>query len=373
MKKLFLNLSMLLAAVATFTSCSKEDNNGPQLRIYSNGAYVVNAGNMGSKIDGSLTAIDYKSNTAKQKVFLGANGVSLGNTANDGLVYGSKAYIVVDQENTIEVVDKTTFKRIKQIKTTELLGADEGKSPRHIVSGYGKVFVSTFGGVVAEIDTVNFKLVKKYTVGKYPEGMLLNGNSLLVANSNYGNGGGNISIVDLYSGKVTTKNVKDVENPQRFFVGADHNLYVLDWAIYDPKTWAPKTENALRLVSPDLTTSKKVANANYVAALNGVFYMINAPYGAPATYSVYTPGAGAVASWKLSETVQYPCGLSIDPVTGEFFVLSNSKSKDGEFADYNADGYLYRYNTAGTKVADYKVGVGPVVVFFNAGAEWLNN
>src|SRR3712207_7844774 len=94
------------------------------------------------------------------------------------------------QENTIEVVDKTTFKRIKQIKTTELLGADEGKSPRHIVSGYGKVFVSTYGGVVAEIDTVNYSLAKKYTVGKYPEGMLLNGNNLLVANSNYAQGGG---------------------------------------------------------------------------------------------------------------------------------------------------------------------------------------
>src|SRR3712207_6141380 len=169
MKKLFLNLSMFLAAAAAFTSCDKEGNDTPQLHVYSNGAYVVNAGNKDNKIDGSLTAIDYKSNTAKQKVFLGANGVSLGNTANDGLVYGSKAYIVVDQENTIEVVDKTTFKRIKQIKTTELLGADEGKSPRHIVSGYGKVFVSTFGGVVAEIDTVNFKLVKKYTVGRSEE------------------------------------------------------------------------------------------------------------------------------------------------------------------------------------------------------------
>src|SRR3712207_4357793 len=133
MKKLFLNLSMFLAAAAAFTSCDKEGNDTPQLHVYSNGAYVVNAGNKDNKIDGSLTAIDYKSNTAKQKVFLGANGVSLGNTANDGLVYGSKAYIVVDQENTIEVVDKTTFKRIKQIKTRSEEHTSELQSRQYLV------------------------------------------------------------------------------------------------------------------------------------------------------------------------------------------------------------------------------------------------
>ena len=78
------------------------------LQVYSTGAYVVNAGNMGSNIESSLTAIDYASSTATQNVFKTANGRTLGNTANDGIVYGNKIYLAVDQSNTIEVIDKKT-------------------------------------------------------------------------------------------------------------------------------------------------------------------------------------------------------------------------------------------------------------------------
>ena len=111
MRKLFFRLTMLVAVTALFTACDNDDNK-PRKRIqfYSEGAFIVNSGNMYNKIDGSLTAIDYKTNQATQQVFKTANGVSLGNTPNDGLIYGSKIYVAVDQENTVEVIDKTTFK-----------------------------------------------------------------------------------------------------------------------------------------------------------------------------------------------------------------------------------------------------------------------
>lgn len=102
---------------AVMTSCS-DDNDGPEtyLQEYSTGAYVVNSGNMYNKIESSLTAIDYASSTATQKVFKAANGRPLGDTANDGIVYGNKIYLAVDQSNTIEVIDKKTKRSIKQIK-----------------------------------------------------------------------------------------------------------------------------------------------------------------------------------------------------------------------------------------------------------------
>lgn len=107
MKKYLLGLAVLLMGTAVMTSCS-DDNDGPEtyLQEYSTGAYVVNSGNMYNKIESSLTAIDYASSTATQKVFKAANGRSLGNTANDGIVYGNKIYLAVDQSNTIEVIDK---------------------------------------------------------------------------------------------------------------------------------------------------------------------------------------------------------------------------------------------------------------------------
>ena len=118
MKKYLLGLAVLLMGTAVMTSCDPaEDYPETYLQVYSTGAYVVNSGNMYSKIESSLTAIDYASSTATQNVFKTANGRSLGNTANDGIVYGNKIYLAVDQSNTIEVIDKKTKQSIKQIKT----------------------------------------------------------------------------------------------------------------------------------------------------------------------------------------------------------------------------------------------------------------
>ena len=228
MKKYLLGLAVLLMGTAVMTSCS-DDNDGPEtyLQVYSTGAYVVNSGNMYSNIESSLTAIDYASSTATQNVFKAANGRTLGNTANDGIVYGNKIYLAVDQSNTIEVIDKKTKQSIKQIKTTELLGNAEGAEPRHISADGGKVYFTTYGGYVAAVDTTSFALQKKWKVGSYPEGLVIGNGNLYVANSNYGKGGGNISCINLSNDKVETKNIEGVNNPTSIYY-ASNVLYVLD-------------------------------------------------------------------------------------------------------------------------------------------------
>ena len=75
---------LFVAMVGVLGSCHDDDEGkGLEWQSYSNGAYVVNAGNMYSNIDGSLTAIDYATSTAQQKVFAEANQRSLGSTPND--------------------------------------------------------------------------------------------------------------------------------------------------------------------------------------------------------------------------------------------------------------------------------------------------
>lgn len=70
MKKSFLAMvALLVSAPLFFTSCN--DDNGPSFHyeVVSDGAFIVNSGNMYSSIDGSLTGINYASNVAVQKVF----------------------------------------------------------------------------------------------------------------------------------------------------------------------------------------------------------------------------------------------------------------------------------------------------------------
>lgn len=377
MKKYLLGLAVLLMGTAVMTSCS-DDNDGPEtyLQVYSTGAYVVNSGNMYSKIESSLTAIDYASSTATQNVFKTANGRTLGNTANDGIVYGNKIYLAVDQSNTIEVIDKKTKQSIKQIKTTELLGNAEGAHPRHIIADGGKVYFTTYGGYVAAVDTTSFALQKKWQVGSYPEGLVIGNGNLYVANSNYGAGGGNISCINLSNDNVETKNIEGVNNPTSIYC-ASNVLYVLDNPVYGPAPdYAATGENALREVSFTEGKSQKVADGNYAVVTPGVttrmdvvppyyFYVLNAPFGSTPSVSVLVAGSTQVQTMTLSEMPVKPCGIFADPLNGHIFVLSYRLGDKGN-PDYNGNGYVVEYDRAGQKQHEYETGVGSCAMFFDS-------
>lgn len=379
MKKYLLGLAVLLMGTAVMTSCS-DDNDGPEtyLQVYSTGAYVVNAGNMGSNIESSLTAIDYASSTATQNVFKTANGRTLGNTANDGIVYGNKIYLAVDQSNTIEVIDKKTKQSIKQIKTTELLGNAEGAEPRHIIADGGKVYFTTYGGYVAAVDTTSFALQKKWQVGSYPEGLVIGNGNLYVANSNYGAGGGNISCINLANDNVETKNIEGVNNPTSIYY-ASNVLYVLDNQYYDA-SYNAYGENALRAVSFAEGKSQKVADGNYAACVTPgatttartsvkevrpYFFVLNAPFGGTPSVSVLAAGSTQAQTMTLSEMPVSPCGIFADPLNGHIFVLSYRLGDSG-YADYNGNGYVVEYDRAGQKLHEYETGVGSCAMFFDS-------
>lgn len=375
MKKYLLGLAVLLMGTAVMTSCS-DDNDGPEtyLQEYSTGAYVVNSGNMYSNIESSLTAIDYASSTATQNVFKTANGRTLGNTANDGIVYGNKIYLAVDQSNTIEVIDKKTKQSIKQIKTTDLLGKAEGAEPRHISADGGKVYFTTYGGYVAAVDTTSFALQKKWKVGSYPEGLVIAHGNIYVANSNYGKGGGNISCINLSNDKVETKNIEGVNNPTSIYY-ASNVLYVLDNQYYDA-SFNAYGENSLRTVSFAEGKSQKVADGNYAACVTPCattrmyvvrpyFFVLNAPFGGTPSVSVLAAGSTQAQTMTLSEMPVSPCGIFVDPLNGHIFVLSYRLGDKG-YPDYSGNGYVVEYDRAGQKQHEYETGVGSCAMFFDS-------
>ena len=377
MKKYLLGLAVLLMGTAVMTSCS-DDNDGPEtyLQVYSTGAYVVNSGNMSSNIESSLTAIDYASSTATQNVFKTANGRSLGNIANDGIVYGDKIYLAVDQSNTIWVIDKNTKQSIKQIKTTELLGNAEGVEPRHISADGGKVYFTTYGGYVAAVDTTSFALQKKWQVGSYPEGLVIAHGNIYVANSNYGKGGGNISCINLSNDNVETKNIEGVNNPTSIYYAAGL-LYVLDNQYYDA-SWNAYGENTLRTVEFAEGKSQKVADGNYavcvtpgattrtdVEKVRPYFDVLNAPFGGTPSVSVLVAGSTQPQAMTLSEMPVSPCGIFADPLNGHIFVLSYRLGDSG-YADYNGNGYVVEYDSTGQKLHEYETGVGSCAMFFDS-------
>lgn len=372
MRKSFYALAALMvSAPLFFTSCNDDSGASYHYEVVTDGAYVVNSGNMATNIDGSLTAIDYATNRVVQNAFSLANDdQSLGSTPNDGLVYGNKMYIVVDGSNTVEVLDRNTLKRIKQISTTQLMGTAEGKSPRHIIAGNGHIFFTTYGGYVAAVDTTSFNLTTKYKVGSYPEGLAGYNNNIVVANSDYGQGNGNISIINLGTGNVETRTVEGINNPQKIFI-INGAVYILDWSYYVGE-WpnsVEKGESALKYLTGKQAT--KVADAYYASMYNNKFYIISDPYGTPA-YKVCdvsaSPTAPTVTTLNFAEKVVSPTGIDVDPASGDIFVLSYNLGEYG-YADYYSDGYVMRYNNGGVRLHKYDVGVGPCAVFFGVGVK----
>ena len=370
MKKIILSLSTVLLSIALFTSCDKDDTPDLQPVITSNGAFVACSGNMKSKIPGSISYWDYATNAVSENIFTKANGRLLGGTVNDGVCYGSKIYYVVTDESTIEVVDRNQ-KSVKQIKTTDLLGAAEGKKPRHIIAGDGAVWVTTYGGYVAAIDTTTFTLRKSYKVGSYPEGLTAANNFIYVANSDWGNGNGSISKINLATDEVKEFKIEGIKNPQAIYVNPT-GVYVLDWGSYD----ASYNQLGAGLKILKAKNGKDVAedvvpNATLVSYYRGSFYTINAPYGAPTvSYSNYNPFQKATSSmtYKFNVAKFAPSAIAVDPVSGHIFI--SFYEKIGGYASYSTAGYLKEFDASGNELHSAKVGVGPAAIFFNTKVDW---
>jgi hypothetical protein len=174
MKKNFFNLIALCAVmVFSFTSCDKDEREMPPVPetpvipekpeepkepedpevpvVISEYIYVLNSGNMGNN-NATLSMYDLKETSVTKDIFEVRNGRRLGDTGQDIIVYGSKMYIAVFTESTIEVTDLEA-KSIKQIKT-------EGQ-PRNFAVHEGYVYITYYNGYVARLDTASLTVDAK--------------------------------------------------------------------------------------------------------------------------------------------------------------------------------------------------------------------
>ncbi len=374
MKKYLLNFAVLMMATALFTACGDDDKDDvpqPKPVDVSEGMFVVGSGNSSSNIDGNLTYINYADGTSTTNAFKLANGMSLGKTANFALVYGQKLYIAVDGENTIWVCDKNTLRSIRRISTTDLLGTTLGISPRAMASYEGQVFFSCYGdkanGVVAAMDTINYKLTKTYTAGSYSDGIAIANDKLYVANSDYGMGmNPSITVHDLKTGATNELKGADITNPmQMMTVGG--NAYFLDYGSYD-SSWN-QVGAGVRQISADGTV-KRVVDGTAMGSDGKRIYTANAPYGGNGVnYLIYDTTTGQTKSWEPNDIFS-PAAIAADPVSGDVFVISYTENPDTHYPAYNMPTYVNQYSADGTFKKRYVCGVGPISVVFNTGVKY---
>lgn len=337
-----------MAVLFSFTACSDDDNSAPGPdntadEVY----YVLNSGDWKSN-NSSLTMYDASTGAATHGFFELQNGRGLGNTANDMIVYGSKMYIAVAGESTIEIAGLDA-KSLKQIEC--------GAQPRYLAAHGGKVYATYYDGHVARIDTLSLEVEAKVRVGRNPEQLAVCDGKLFVANSGgmdyntevgYDN---TVSVVDLVSFEEIEK-IEVALNPANV-VSDGNGVYVASYGNYAdvPSTLQYISSGGLFYELPDACCQMTEICYNS-GVLYGFLSQYDANWNATITYMSYDRSAGAVDSPWIKEGY-LPAPYKVCAAGGYVCVTAS---------DYMNDGDVYMYDKDGMLVSKFAAGLNPVKV-----------
>ena len=344
-KKIFNLITLCVTMVLTFTSCSKDEDPIEEIVVPSEYIYVLNSGNMNSN-DASLSMYDLKENTVTKDVFHAQNGRYLGDTGQDIIVHGSKMYIAVSGESTIEVTDLEA-KSVKQINT-------DGQ-PRYLVAHGGKVYVTYFNGYVARIDTSSLNVEGRVRVGRNPEQLAVANGKLYVANSggaDYGTEVGydkTVSVVDIAS-FTETKKINVVINPTDVEADDAGNVYVISKGNYYD---IPNTIQKINTRTDEVTVVSGIDGTVMTTAGN-TLYSIYSQWGvAEIFYYAFNAANNTVISDNFigSTNISDPYQINYDATNESLFITSSN---------YISDGYVYVFDKTNKFVNTFEAGLNPM-------------
>lgn len=187
-----LNLAFAIIMMFTIVSCNNDDPVDLPKGKYDNGIIVSNEGNFG-KPNASVTWISHDFSTVEQNIF-GTNNdnAQLGDVLQNIAFSGDLAYLVVNHSNKIQVVNRYTFKKEKEITENVL-------QPRYAVAYNNNLYVTNSANgsnaYVSVYKTTDNSFVKKIPINKTSEKITEAGGIIFVQNAAWGSGN-EISLID---------------------------------------------------------------------------------------------------------------------------------------------------------------------------------
>ncbi|KIX22218.1 hypothetical protein SY27_06060 [Flavobacterium sp. 316] len=354
LKKLYL-LGFLLTAL--FFSCSSDDElRDEPLGAYDNGIIILNEGNFNTD-NSEITYLSNDLSTLRNNVFNTINStLTLGDTGQSIGFYNELAFVVVNNSQKIEVVNRYTMLHVASI-TTGL------SNPRYIAFSNGKGYVTNWGDggsstddYIAVIDLNTYTVSSTISVSEGPERIISNGTKLYVAHKGGYGEGNTVSVVNLSDNNVTSIPVGDIPNSLEL-IGT--NLYVLCGGIPSWSIVSAETTGELVIINTlDNTTQRKVFSgivhpSNLYHESNNFYYTVDS--------KIYKMGINdtSLPTTELFNTVNQ----------GAYGVYSlavnNGKIYLGDANDYSSNGKLHVYSLTGTLINSFGVGVSPTGIYFN--------
>ena len=369
----FAALALLLSA--GFAACSDNDdpqpspNPDPVLPVRGEaGMYVINQGNQDAKLASSIDFLSINGTANVSSMFQAANNQALGSTAQKPIIYGSKMYIPMYDNDLVWVADANTLKIVAKIETND---------PEAVCGSEGYVFVNNNDGYVTRVDTTNFAK-SQIEVGPNPAslGITAYEGKVYVSISdgyNYPScaNGKKVAVIDA---KTFTKE-KDIAvglNPGQITTDAYGNVFVVCMGNNSvaPEVW--KIDHATSVASKFcdgsfIATRGAQDRGSRAQAAEDALYVINSvtnwdTYVTTLSSAVYSTTTGAVVLESFLPSDNQPAAISaidINPSTGDVYVCS-----DAAQFDYTSPGYINVYNANGTFLRRLSAGVHPYGVVF---------
>ncbi|MDO7170625.1 YncE family protein [Mariniflexile sp. AS56] len=351
MKKIILSIFTLSLFVL---SCSNDDDAVVlPLGDYENGILV--------SCEGGPSSISFISNdfmTTENQIYFNVNNEELGVYLQSVGFNDSDAYIVTDNANTINVVNRYTFEK----KTTITTGLS---TPRYIAFLNGKGYVTNWGegGVasddfIAVVDLATNTVESTIAVGEGPEQILAVGNKLFVSHKG-GYGSNNIvTVINTATNDVATITVND--NPDEMVINNAGDLVVLcSGAVQYDASWNVIGNTDGSIVKINVSDNSIISNFNFangvhpglMAYNNGALYYVSAN-------KVYTMGDASTSlptSSIIDLTASYAYGLSVN--NNKLYVADASFSAQSELVVYDL--------SSKTITNTFPVGLGASKIYFN--------
>jgi YVTN family beta-propeller protein len=344
-------ISLLILVLVV--SCNKEPIETVVPDSLSNGFLVLNEG-LFQQNNSSISWVDNASSSVTSDFFLSKNNRLLGDTGNDMQIYGAKIYIVVNGSSSIEVLEKSTGKSLKQIN---MFVGNTAKSPRSITFHGNKAFISCYDGFVDVLDTTSLSIVQRIQVGSNPEGLAVSNGKLFVANSgglNFPNVDSTLSVIDLTTYQEIQK-ITVGKNPGSVIVDQEGDVYVIARGNYGSNPSRMVRVNAINLSVEE----QFPFDALGISRMNDNFLITFYNYSTQSSaVRLFDPLSETLLNSNLINTsdIQTLYGVGYNPYNDKIYCL--------DAMNFTNTGYLRRYSSQGVYETSYHVGLNPSKILF---------
>lgn len=344
----------VIVSSAFFVSCSNDDDNNDEPRgDYENGIFIANEGNFGE----STGTISYLSNdmSIENNVF---SLVNPGKTTGDVPLFigfkGDNAYIVVNNSNKIEVVNRYTFKSIATI-TANL------NNPRFIAFANGKGYVTNWGeggdpadDYVAVLDLTSNTVTSSISVAEGPEKIIENDGKLYVAHKGGWGQGNSLTVINSATNTVVTNFV--VGDVPSDLVKDNGTLYIL----CNGKPNYADVETAGKIVKVNLSSNTVSSTINFTDITHPGFLDIED------SKIYYTVGNNIYSLNTSASTLPTAVLFKASAVINLYgFAVKDNKIYIADAVNNLDPGEAYIYSLTGTKTNSFTVGILPNGFYFN--------